>query len=601
MRFNDRNLRESLALLDKSDHVRLVALNVFQLMFMLFDLLAIGLVGIVTSLSIRYVRGEIEGVRVTKIIDLLNLESLSPQTKILTFSVVAASVFVLRSFASYFFARRVALYIASKGALISTRLMRQLFSTPLDSVQRSSTQTGVYFVNQGISQVLSNVIVPFYSIIPDILYLFAIVVSLFYVDTFTMFIVVIILLISATTLFQIQKRKSGQLGSHSTQLNLETSELIAEALTAFREISVRGGQEIYIKRMSKLRFALAKNQTLLKLQSILSRNVLEATMILILFSIGVIQVSQRDSFTSPSNLAIFVTASARILPIVAKLQNSLIQIKAGLASSSEVLIYVKKLRNEYEYPFQKDFAESDDLALKYSQVCFTYASEESRKFRFDLEVKKGEFLVVTGQTGVGKSTLVDLALGIQRPNQGFVQLFGKPPKEFLISNKGMVSYVPQNAFIKNATILENLTFAFPKNFLSNLMIDEIVRKLSWHHLFRNKEMLNVRVGEGGRVLSGGERQVIGIARALVTEPKLVFLDESTSAMDSLTENKILETLLAEREMTVIMVAHRLSVISKARNVLFFEKSGNQVMAPIKELYERNSEFRELHRMLTTNM
>ena len=598
MKYERQILKECLALLDKTDHRKLIVLNFFQALFQLMDLVAIALVGVVTSLSVRYLSGEEEGNRTRKLVELLGMLNLSPQTRIMIFAVLASVLFVARSFVSYFFNKRVAIYVANKSALLSSNLLEKLFANPLDVVQKSSSQSGIYFVTQGVGQVLASVVVPFYALIPDFVYAFVIFSTLFYFDALTVIILVSIFIFAATILFRIQKRRTIVLGAKTTKLNLETANVMAEALSAFREISARGAQEIFINNLTSLRLELANSQAIMKLQNVLSRYFLEALMVLSVFCIAVVQVFSRDAFTSTSNLAIFVAASARILPVVVKLQNLFLQIKGGLASSVDVLHYVEQLELSRPLDTFEIKKGTNEIPVRLKDVSFSYGNSPNRNFCYDLEIGSGNFFVITGQTGIGKSTLLDLTLGIQTPEKGSVEIFGDSPKEFLRNQIGKVAYVPQYSFIKNASLLENLMFALPKNFVTEDLISELLRKMNWHPMFQNRELLNINLGEGGQVPSGGERQVIGIARALLTRPALMFLDESTSSMDATTEKLILKTLRAEENLTVVMVTHKLSVILSATQILFFERNGNQVKASFKELRKNNLEFSRLIDSLT---
>ena len=582
-----------MALLSKSDHLRLILINVAQILLLLLDLVAIGLVGIVTSLSVRYIQGKSEGDRVSSIVDFIGIEDYQPQIKIAIFSLLAAFLFVMRSLISYLFSRKTALFVAERAAQLSSTMLGKLFANPLSVVKGESTQSGVYFVTQGISQVLTGVVAPFYALIPEITFAFLVFVSLFYVDALTMIFTTTILLSSAVVLFQIQKRKSSHFGTLSTELNIASSDLAAEVLRAFREISTRSAQSIYIEKISKVRLNLAKAQTLLKLQSILSRYVLEAILTATIFAIGFIQVTFRDSLTSPTNLAIFVAAAARILPSIVKIQNTLLQLKSQLAAADRVLNYNSKLKIQSEKEKSNVRVMKTETPIAFRNVEFSFDLDKSTKYRFNFEVERNKFLVITGQAGVGKSTLLDLALGIQHANKGEVELFGLNPKEFLSENIGKVAYVPQEVYIKNGTLLENLLFALPNRLVSMEQIMKLVDIMKWHDLFRSMEMLEIRLGEGGRVLSGGERQVVGLARALVTEPSLILLDEFTSAMDSLTEERVLEVLKSRPKLTTVVVAHRLNVILHSDKVMFVQSNGKISVGTVSELKETNPEFSSL--------
>jgi ABC-type multidrug transport system fused ATPase/permease subunit len=180
-----------------------------------------------------------------------------------------------------------------------------------------------------------------------------------------------------------------------------------------------------------------------------------------------------------------------------------------------------------------------------------------------------------GSSGAGKSTLVDLILGLRGNDTGQIFIGGLIPGEAIKKWPGAISYVPQNVFVSDSTILTNVAFGY----------EEICMDLAWEALeiaqlseFVKSLPLGVHtpVGEGGNMISGGERQRLGIARALYTKPKLLILDEATSSLDAQTEVAISEAISKLRgDVTIIMIAHRLSSVKNADQVVYLQ-NGNIV-------------------------
>jgi ABC-type bacteriocin/lantibiotic exporter with double-glycine peptidase domain len=224
---------------------------------------------------------------------------------------------------------------------------------------------------------------------------------------------------------------------------------------------------------------------------------------------------------------------------------------------------------------QPDFDYKDfDASISINNLSYEYfENDQFRLHDINLEVKSGQHLAISGSSGAGKTTLVDLILGVLSPTSGSIEISGVEPLHAFDRWPGATGYVPQDISIVNGTIWENITLGF--NYHQNhepyiwkalelAQLDQYVKSLP--------EGLNTKVGEKGFKLSGGQRQRLGIARALFTKPKLLVLDEATSALDGATESDIAEAIKSLKgKVTVILIAHRLSSVRDADQVVFMAK------------------------------
>lgn len=181
-----------------------------------------------------------------------------------------------------------------------------------------------------------------------------------------------------------------------------------------------------------------------------------------------------------------------------------------------------------------------------------------------LSVEPGTSLVLVGPTGAGKSTLVDVILGMAVPDAGTVQVAGLPPSAAQSRWPGSVAYMPQHSTVWDLTVRENVALGLPRDAVRDDDVWWALERAQIAGEIRHKGGLDVSVGPAGRLLSGGQRQRLGIARALYSRPRLLVLDEATSALDEQTEGLIGEVLDELRgEATVLAVAHRRSTIERA--------------------------------------
>jgi ABC-type multidrug transport system fused ATPase/permease subunit len=209
--------------------------------------------------------------------------------------------------------------------------------------------------------------------------------------------------------------------------------------------------------------------------------------------------------------------------------------------------------------------------IEISDLSFSYLNAPKPALTtINLSIKSGTTCAIVGPSGSGKTTLVDLILGMFAPASGDISVSGDSPLVATHRFPGAVGYVPQDVSIIQGTIRENIALGFPLEESTDLRIN---RALEAAHLLEFVKGLpngvDTEVGPRGSKLSGGQRQRLGIARAMFTQPKLLILDESTSALDAQTEVLVSEAISSiPYEITTIVIAHRLSTVRFADQVVY---------------------------------
>jgi ABC-type multidrug transport system fused ATPase/permease subunit len=277
-------------------------------------------------------------------------------------------------------------------------------------------------------------------------------------------------------------------------------------------------------------------------------------------------------------LAIFVAAGTRIAPAVLRIQQGTVMIKSGLGVAKPTLDLVALLGQAPVKVNLDDQVKTEHIGfeptLDVLNVSITYP-EKADKALSNISVKAppGTVIAVVGPSGAGKTTFVDVLLGVLEPDSGTVSISGVSPIEAISKWPGAIAYVPQDVLVANGSIRENVALGYPLEAATDELVNDAIRIASLADFVAGlPEGLDTNLGERGAKISGGQRQRIGIARALFTKPKLLVLDEATSSLDGGTEESISADIQKLKgSTTVVLIAHRLSTVRDADLVLYMDK------------------------------
>jgi ABC-type multidrug transport system fused ATPase/permease subunit len=383
----------------------------------------------------------------------------------------------------------------------------------------------------------------------------------------------------AIILYAALHKKAQKLGNNQARLTIRGIEMIQEVISSYREAIVGGRRSYYVDQIGKHQYELAANSAEMGFIPNISKYVLEVSIVLSTLIISGIQFLRADAARSVAVLAVFLAASTRIAPAILRMQQSAIQIRSTASVAEPTL----KMIEEYANNFQGDsllnvakFKTDHELLeanIDLNNVGFQYSDNLRPTLQnINMKVKKGQIIAIVGKSGVGKTTLVDLVLGVLKPTSGEIQIGGLTPLETISNFPGAIAYVPQDVQISNGTIRSNICLGFEISDVKDEFIWSSLEKAQLSDFVSTlPKKLDSNIGDKGSKLSGGQRQRLGIARALVTNPKLLVLDEATSSLDGETELNISEAITNLRgQVTVLLIAHRLSSIRECDQIFYLE-------------------------------
>lgn len=298
---------------------------------------------------------------------------------------------------------------------------------------------------------------------------------------------------------------------------------------------------------------------------------------------------------SVGDIALYQTYFATIVNQVSSLITLLPTISKGtecITSVGEVL-----LAHDVEENERKEAIHEVNGEFRFENVSFAYDEKKPVLTGFDLQVRAGETVALVGESGAGKTTLINMAIGFLKPNGGKVLLDGRNMEELnLRTYRKFLSVVPQNTILFSGTIRDNISYGLEN--ISEEKLWDAIRAANLEEFINSlPQGLETKVGEHGGKLSGGQRQRLAIARALIRDPKVIILDEATSALDSVSEREIqnaLENLMQGR--TTFVVAHRLSTIRNADKIAVVAEGVCKEYGTYEELMEKKGAFYELRKL-----
>ena len=571
-------IARSTRVLSRKDQKKIAAVILIQISLGALDLIGVAIIGLLGALSVSGVKSSQPGNRINQILELMHIQDYSFQTQVALLGSIATLVLVTRTLFSMFFIRKTLHFLSRQSAAISTNLISRMLSQNLLEVQKKSSMESVFAVTQGVTAITNGVIGSAVALISDGSMLLVLTLGLVLVDPILALSTMIIFGAIGFALYKLMHQKARNLGRETTEYNVQSNEKILEVLNSYRESVVRNRRSFYAREIGAIRFKLARTEAEAGFLPYISKYVIETTLVLGALMISAVQFSLQDAVQAVATLAIFLAAGTRIAPAILRIQQGALQIKGALGSASPTLELIEQLDEIAPTPEVDDNLDLEhpgfDPIISVKNLTFRYPGSQTNSIHnLAFEVSPGEILAIVGPSGAGKTTLVDLLLGVLPMEQGEILISHKDPLEAVMTWPGAISYVPQDATIINGTIRENVALGFGREYATDELVSNCLRIAQLETLISQSEFgLDTPVGDHGTKLSGGQRQRLGIARAMFTNPSLLVLDEATSSLDGQTEADLSEAVnKLKGEVTVILIAHRLSTVRSADQVIYLDK------------------------------
>jgi len=296
--------------------------------------------------------------------------------------------------------------------------------------------------------------------------------------------------------------------------------------------------------------------------------------------------------------SLFAVALVRLIPTVNRLNWAITQIKFGIPSLDEVFAQFRNCEKLIEEVSSEKNVDSINFERQIEFRNVTHKYEDSDKRSLDsvsITIPKNNSVALVGSSGAGKTTVIDLLLGLLKPVSGEVLVDGKDMHQSLLSWQKQIGYVPQSIYLIDDTVRNNVAFGVKQELINDEKVWNALRLAQLESFVGElPENLDTMVGENGVRFSGGQRQRIGIARALYHDPQVLIMDEATAALDNETERALMESIeVLSGERTIVLIAHRITTVKKCDIIFFLSNGRLMAKGTYDSLLSTNDEFRQM--------
>lgn len=572
------NIRElttkSLGLLDREDRNKVYLLTIAQFFISFMDAMGLISLGVLVSLGISYTQGDALSSNFYSLFSFFHLDELNTELQMLFFGVSSVILLSCRTLISLFLSKKTFLFLGRKSAEISSELMLKNFKNNFTSLRRQSPENLAFGLTEGINFLVTGVISSTVALVTEVGLLILILILLSLVNLkMALFALLFFTLVGLTIYFNINVRIS-KISSLKSKSMVDGNRQISEMYNLYREIHVTKSWEYFEAKFLRNRLEASR---LFGIQSWLlqiPRMSVEIAIVIGGASLALVSISGSNFKEALPDIVMFIAATSRLAPSVLRIQQAAVAIRGFAGAASDSLDYERKFRNDannkkISSPGKIPTRGPHDFTLKIENVSFKFDDAIDYLMKdASLELNSGEIVALVGSSGAGKSTICDLILGIQTPTQGKITSDGNLISTLIETNPGFVAYLPQDVFLLENSITENVAFGLGPADVDTERVRQVLHDSGlseFSDFFANANMPQQFMKSQ---LSGGQRQRIGLARALYSNPSILILDEPTSALDSETEYIVMENLQQNKKgRLTIIVAHRDATIKAADRVI----------------------------------
>ena len=587
-------LRLAVPLLQPSARRRLAFASVAMLFLALLE--GVALLAIAPLLAILMAPNMVSNSRlVTTLTD--NLGHPTPAHLALQLGIATIVLYVVKDVLAILLSRWTIGFCLVQEAVTVRRLVGLYLSGPYREHLRANSAEFVRTLNQSVRTIFGAGLVSGFNAIADLFSVFFVGVILFIANPV---VAVIAAVYFGVVAFGYQKLVHGVLGKGARDLHVEQArdfKAVRQALSAIKEIKVRGKEDFYRDEVYSRRLNIVPAYRTMALLNVTPRYVLELAMVGATATIAAVTYSLEPVTTATATLGLFLAGGFRIVAPLNKVIFGISQAHAAIPAAEQVRHDIDIFSTPSAAPETTgDVPASNSAVMRPRRIGevplvaardihFSYDPGAPVLNGFSFEVHAGEAIGLVGSSGAGKSTILDILLGLLEPDSGEILINGRQMKSVLDEWRASIGYVPQFISLFDDTVRANVALGVAADAADDADVWRALRLAQLDDVIHDlPDGLDSIVGEAGLRLSGGQRQRLGVARALYHRPSILMFDEATSALDNETESRLIEVFEGlHGDVATVTIAHRLSTIRGCDRVFYMEDGRVTATGSFEEL------------------
>lgn len=522
-----------------------------------------------------------------KIAEIVGIFGIRTHRALIFFASISLFIFYVLKNALILFQGKLQIAFSLKNQMDYTK---RLYKFYMNKPYLYHVNTNISIISRNISTggtiIFSDILINTLVIITNIITIFIIWFFLLFIDWLTAICIAFVMGPVILLILNFFRKKIGHYGDIQNKSLAKISKWVNQGFFSVKETKVMQREQFFVNQFDKTYAEYADSQKNFLFINRFPKSIIELTTIGgILLLIAFKMVLNSDPAALIPTLGVLALAAVRMMPCINQIVGLFNQIKFKMPLFNEMyddILAVKNLKAKDEQNLFTKAADKINFSsnIQVKNLCFAYPEKD--KFVLDnvsFEIPKGKFVGIVGPSGAGKTTFVDILLGLLPPTKGEILVDGKNIYDNVSGWLNNIAYVPQSIYLIDGSIRENIAFGVAPEDVDDKKIEKVLKMAELYDFVQSLDQKEfTSCGDQGAKLSGGQRQRIGIARALYNEPNVLVLDEATSALDNETEKQITSTILKLKgQITIIAIAHRLTTLEDCDFKIKFENGKARVL------------------------
>lgn len=514
---------------------------------------------------------------------------------------VLIAVYIIKNLYLTFFKYLKDKFVQRQKVFLQDRIFTAYMTAPYTFYINKNSAELLRNVNGEVGKIITGTIMPFLDVILHVIMFTFIIISLLILEPFITVVTIILMGGGGYLFLRITQKRTFDSGYISREARGDMNRMVLQGLGGFKDARVLNREKLFLKQYNKFAKTNMEASIYQAVVKSLPKPIIETLMVIGILTITLIMVSEGRSFEEIIPvLTLFGVAAVKLMPIFHGVIGDFTTIRYSAPSVYAIYDDLRLLENEYQEFRNQILSKAKKLELskgiELKGISFKYPdSDEFAVKDISLNIPKGSAVAFVGASGAGKTTLVDIILGLLKPELGGIYVDGTNINDNIRGWMKNIGYIQQSNYLFDERIFRNIAFGIPDNEVDDEKLSNAINAAQLKDVIAKlPHGLRTRVGERGVRLSGGQRQRVTIARALYNNPQVLIMDEATSALDNITEKFVIEAIERLRgDRTIIMIAHRLTTVQNCDLIYMMDEGRVVTSGTYDELIERSSEFRRM--------